>query len=100
MPPPSPPPDATSSPTAARARKPGSALSSVLTAGGKPITVNAPTPDTVTLTFAGPSGPGLRMLDQVTILPKHKLEDAYTKGEFGKAWSASTPPSAPAGLAP
>src|SRR5687768_5690225 len=56
--------------TAAMDPKSGSVLTSVLTAGGKPITVNAPTPDTVTLTFAGPSGLGLRMLDQVAILPK------------------------------
>jgi peptide/nickel transport system substrate-binding protein len=86
--------------TAAMDPKAGSVLTSVLTAGGKPITVNAPTTDTVTVTFAGPSGPGLRMLDQVTILPKHKLEAAYAAGEFAKAWSAATPPSELAGLGP
>ena len=86
--------------TAAMDPKSGSVLASVLTAGGKPIAVNAPSPDTVTLTFAGPSGPGLRLLDQVTILPKHKLEAAYAKGDFAKSWSASTPPSELAGLGP
>ena len=78
----------------------GSVFASVLVAGGKPVTINAPTPDTVTLTFAGPSGLGLRMLDQVAILPKHKLEAAYQAGQFAKAWSAATPPSELAGLGP
>ena len=86
--------------TAAMDPKAGSVLTSVLTAGGKPIVVTAPTPDTVVLTFAGPSGPGLRMLDQVAILPKHKLEAAYKKGEFAKSWNAATPPSEMAGLGP
>jgi len=86
--------------TAAMDPKSGSVLTSVLTAGGKPISVNAVTPDTVTITFAGPSGPGLRMLDQITILPKHKLEAAYAQGGFGKAWTAATPPSELAGLGP
>jgi len=86
--------------TAAMDPKSGSVLTSVLTAGGKPIAVNAPTPDTVTLIFAGPSGPGLRMLDQVAILPKHKLEAAYASGAFAKSWSAATPPAELAGLGP
>ena len=86
--------------TAAMDPKAGSVLTSVLTAGGKPITVAAPTPDTVTITFAGPSGLGLRMLDQVAILPKHRLESLYAKGAFAKAWSAATPPSELAGLGP
>ena len=78
----------------------GSVLTSVLVAGGQPITVATPNPETVTLTFAAPSGPGLRMLDQVTILPKHKLEAAYAKGEFAKAWGAATPPAEIVGLGP
>ena len=86
--------------TAAMDSNAGSVLTSVLTAGGKPLGVAAPDPDTVTVTFAGPSGPGLRMLDQVAILPKHKLEALYAKGEFAKSWSAATPPSELAGLGP
>jgi peptide/nickel transport system substrate-binding protein len=86
--------------TAAMDPKSGSVLTSVLTAGGKPLGVAAPDANTVTVTFAGPSGPGLRMLDQVAILPKHKLEAAYANGEFGKAWTAATPPSELAGLGP
>jgi peptide/nickel transport system substrate-binding protein len=86
--------------TAAMDPKTGSVFAAVLKAGGQPIAVNAPTPDTVTLTFAGPLGPGLGVLDQVTILPKHKLEAAYLNGDFAKAWPAATPPSDLAGLGP
>ena len=80
--------------------KAGSVLTSVLVAGGQPISVAAPTPETVTVTFAGPSGPGLRMLDQLVILPKHKLEGAYAKGEFAQAWGAATPAAEIVGLGP
>jgi peptide/nickel transport system substrate-binding protein len=80
--------------------KSGSVLASMLVAGGQPIRASAPSADTVTLTFAAPSGPGLRLLDQVTILPKHKLEAAYAAGQFATAWGAATPPSELAGLGP
>ena len=86
--------------TAAMDPKSGSVLTSVLTAGGKPLAVAAPDANTVTVTFAGPSGLGLRMLDQVAILPKHKLEAAYAKGAFAKSWTAATPPSELAGMGP
>ena len=86
--------------TAAMDPKSGSVLTSVLTAGGKPLGVAAPDANTVTVSFAGPSGPGLRMLDQVAILPQHKLGAAYAKGEFARSWTAATPPSELAGLGP
>ena len=78
----------------------GSVVASVLMAGAQPIGVATPAVDTVTLTFAAPSGPGLRMLDQVTILPKHKLEAVYAAGKFAQAWGAATPPSEIVGLGP
>jgi len=80
--------------------KAGSVITSMLVAGGQPISVSTPNADTVTLTFAAPSGPGLRMLDQVPIMPKHKLQAAYDKGEFAQAWSAATPPAEIVGLGP
>src|SRR5262245_56339603 len=81
-------------------QKSGSILASMLVAGGKPITATAPSPDTVVVSFAAPSGPGLRLLDQLTIVPKHKLQAAYASGEFEKAWGAATPPSELVGLGP
>jgi len=78
----------------------GSVLASMLVAGGQPIIATASAPDTVAITFAAPSGPGLRLLDQLTILPKHKLEASYKAGQFAKAWGSATPPSDMAGLGP
>jgi peptide/nickel transport system substrate-binding protein len=40
------------------------------------------------------------MLDQVAILPKHKLEAAYTSGQFAKSWTAATPLAELTGLGP
>ncbi len=38
-----------------------------------------------------PFAPGLRLIDGVRILPRHKLERALTEGTFNDAWSAKTP---------
>src|SRR4029077_13246425 len=38
--------------------------------------------------------------DQVTILPKHKLEAAYAAGPFAQAWGGATPPADIVGLGP
>jgi peptide/nickel transport system substrate-binding protein len=69
-----------------------SVLASILVAGGQPIRATAPDAQTVVVTFAGASGPGLRLLDQLPILPKHKLESALASGNFAGAWSSTTPP--------
>ena len=68
-----------------------SPIASALMVGGRPIRVSAPDPGTAVLTFAGPSGPGVRVLDNLTILPKHKLEAALTAGTFKSAWDSKTP---------
>src|SRR5262245_23105261 len=51
-----------------------SVLADSLTAGGQPLRAAAPDPQTVVLSFAAPSGRGIRMLDGLPILPRHKLE--------------------------
>ena len=58
--------------------------------GGQPIAATAPDASTVVLTYPSPSGPGLRLLDMLPILPKHKLESALSAGRFAKAWDSST----------
>ena len=78
----------------------GSMLADSLQAGGKPLKVTAPDPLTVVVTFAVPFAPGLRILDNLPILPKHKLQAALAAGTFATAWGLSTPPSALAGLGP
>ncbi len=67
---------------------------------GKPIDVQAQDDHTVALTFPAPYGPGLRLLDNLPILPRHRLEAALNAGTFHDAWSTTTPPSEIAGLGP
>jgi peptide/nickel transport system substrate-binding protein len=67
-----------------------SLLASTLMVGGQPIQATAPDAQTVVLTFGAPSGPGLRLLDNLPILPKHKLEAALKSGSFASAWNTTT----------
>ncbi len=77
-----------------------SVLADSLLAGGQPLRGTAPGPLEVVLTFAEPSGPGLRLLDGLPILPKHKLEAALEAGTFAAAWNTSTPPADVVGTGP
>jgi peptide/nickel transport system substrate-binding protein len=70
-----------------------SALASSLRPGGQPLAVTAPDPRTVIVTFPSVFAPGIRLLDNLPMFPKHKLEGALAAGEFGKAWTANTPPA-------
>jgi peptide/nickel transport system substrate-binding protein len=81
-------------------RKTDSVLAEMLTVGGTPMTATAPDDHTVVLTFAGPSGPGLRLLDSLPILPKHKLQAALAAGTLAAAWSSNTAPADLAGTGP
>ena len=80
--------------------KAGSVVGSGLMPGGSPIRAEAPDSHTVVLSYAAPSGPGIRLLDMLPILPKHKLEAALDAGTFAKVWDASVSPSALAGTGP
>jgi peptide/nickel transport system substrate-binding protein len=77
-----------------------SVFAGTLTAGGKPIRAEAPDAATVVLTFAGPFGPGVRILDALPILPRHKLEASLDAGTFARAWSPTTPPAEIVGMGP
>ena len=68
-----------------------SGLASALMVAGQPIRATAPDPQTVVFTYAGPSGPGVGLLNNLTILPKHKLEAALNAGTLGSAWDSKTP---------
>jgi peptide/nickel transport system substrate-binding protein len=70
-----------------------SSLTSALSPGGKPLTVTAPDPNTVVVQFHELFAPGIRILDNLPIYPKHKLEAALKAGTFADAWGADTPPS-------
>lgn len=77
-----------------------SVLASGLTIDGKPVTVETPDARTVVVSYPAPFGPGIRLLDNLPIIPKHKLAAALENGTFPQAWSAATPPGEMAGLGP
>lgn len=67
---------------------------------GKPLQVEAPDPATVIVRLPSVFAPGLRLVDGVPILPRHRLERALDEGTFKDAWSAKTPLTEIAGLGP
>ena len=85
---------------AAYDEKSGSAIADSVQAGGKKLQVAATGPHTVVITFPAPFAPGIRILDILPILPRHRLEGALKAGAFTKAWGLGTPPSEIVGLGP
>lgn len=81
-------------------KKTQSVLASGLTVGGQEIGFRAPDDNTVILTFAAPSGPGMRLLDNLPILPKHKLDASLKNGTFARTWDTKTPPADLVGTGP
>lgn len=67
---------------------------------GQPLVVSAPDAHTVVVRFPSVYAPGLRMLDALPILPRHKLEAAFSAGRFRQAWTTSTPAAEIVGLGP
>lgn len=78
----------------------GSVLADSLMVNGAPLTVTAVSPAAVEITFPSPFGPGLRLLDNLPILPRHKLQALLDAGTFGEAWNLATPVSEITGLGP
>lgn len=77
-----------------------SVLNSVLTIDGQPLTVTALDGRTIRIVYPSPFGPGLRLLDNLPILPRHKLEGLLEAGTFAQAWNPATPPEDLAGMGP
>lgn len=77
-----------------------SALDDVMKVAGQPLAVSALDTHTVVVTFPSPYAPGLRLLANVPVLPKHKLDGAFESGALGAAWNLSTPPADIVGLGP
>lgn len=77
-----------------------SVLASSLEVDGAPIGVTTPDARTVVVTFPRPFGPGIRLLDNVVILPKHRLESAVAAGTLSQAWGPTTPPAELVGMGP
>lgn len=77
-----------------------SVLAASLQVNGTPITVAAVDARTLRLTYPAPFGPGLRLLDNLYIYPRHKLEPALAAGTMAQAWNAATPPAELVSLGP
>src|SRR5688572_1628624 len=73
--------------------KVASVLASGLRVNGQPLKVTAPDAKTVVVTLPGPFGPGIAILDNVAVVPKHKLQAALDSGTFAQSLGAATPPS-------
>jgi peptide/nickel transport system substrate-binding protein len=81
-------------------QKTDSVLADSLQVAGARLTVAAQDDHTVDVCFPSPFGPGLRLLDGVPMLPRHKLERALAAGQFRSEWGVSTAPSELVGLGP
>ena len=77
-----------------------SSLASGVMVQRQPLQVAAPDPRTVVVTLPAPFAPGVALLDNVPILPKHLLHPALATRTFATAWGTTTAPSAMAGLGP
>jgi peptide/nickel transport system substrate-binding protein len=54
----------------------------------------------VVVTYPAVFGPGIRLLDNLTLMPKHKLQSALDAGTFSTAWSTGTALSELAAIGP
>jgi peptide/nickel transport system substrate-binding protein len=77
-----------------------SAIGDSMLIDGRQIRVSAPNPSTVVLTFPARVGAGLQVLDNLPILPRHRLATALRSRNLRDAWTLRTPPSDIVGLGP
>jgi len=77
-----------------------SSLASGVMIQRKPLQVSAPDARTVVITLPSAFAPGIALLDNVPILPKHLLQPALDAHTFGTAWGVTTAPASMAGLGP
>jgi peptide/nickel transport system substrate-binding protein len=71
-----------------------------LLVGGQKLAARVIDPLHIELRFPEPFSPGLRLLQEFVILPKHKLGTALTEGGLKSTWNLSTLPSEVVGLGP
>jgi peptide/nickel transport system substrate-binding protein len=75
-------------------------VGSYLRVAGKPVTFKAIDAHTLTMTFPQPFAPALRILDNMVILPRHKLLAAYDAQTMKDAWTPARPVTEVTGLGP
>ena len=72
----------------------------LLVVGGKPLTVRKIDDYTVRFDLEQPYAAAERIFDDIAMLPKHRLENAYREGRFSQEWNLSTPPAEFTGMGP
>ena len=72
---------------------PDSPMNDVMQVGHKKLEIATPDPLTVVITFPSSYAPGLRILDNLPIIPRHKLNAALKAGTITSAWGVATPPA-------
>lgn len=77
-----------------------SAIADSLLIDGRQIAATAADESTVVLRFPVRPGAGLQILDNLPILPRHKLEGALRDGRLKDEWTLATAPSEVVGLGP
>lgn len=77
-----------------------SALDAALRIAGRPLAVSAVDGRTIVIKFPAPFAAGLRLVENLPILPRHALEPTLANGTFASAWSPATPLSEIVGLGP
>jgi peptide/nickel transport system substrate-binding protein len=81
-------------------KRTASSLASALRVGDRPLTVRALGDHEVEISYPSAYGPGVRLLDALWILPRHKLEPALRAGTLGQAWNPTTNPADMAAVGP
>lgn len=79
---------------------PGSVMAPGVRVAGKPMTVTATDAGTVSITLPQPFAPAMRLLDNLPILPRHKLQAASDAKAMKDAWTPARSLSEIAGLGP
>jgi peptide/nickel transport system substrate-binding protein len=78
----------------------GSQIADALKVNHRPLDVTAPDSRTIVIRFPATFGPGLRLLDNLPVFPRHRLEAAYKAGQFAQMWGVATPPAEIVGAGP
>ncbi len=77
-----------------------SAIAGELRVGGQPVTARATAEHQVVFTLPAPYGPGLTMVENLFILPRHRLEAALDAGTLATVWTMSSAPADVVGAGP
>jgi peptide/nickel transport system substrate-binding protein len=77
-----------------------SSLAIDLKIAGEPLVAEAPDDATVIVRFPAPFAPGIRMLANLRLIPRHRLEAALEQGRLAEVWSPARGHEGFTGLGP